>query len=428
MTTNGNHKQERAGLTRPRRLLLCLDGVPFDIVREARERGLFEGWNEPTRLLSPFPTMTNIALSAMLRATAPLGYESLYFDRNSREIRGGIGKYIGRRTPDKLPSSYMDELDYQEPLPFEFLVYVAPEAVWRADMRRFREQFRNAPQRRDYFAFLKGTDGLLHIRGAEPLRRALESLDRLLKEIRAWCGAETEITLFSDHGMTIGEIRRVHLQTHLRRCGYEIVDRLNGRAGGRGVALPAFGLIGYAALFCNEENKGKLAEDLTELEGVDFSIYRDAADAITVKGAEGSARIHRREEDGRISYRYEQVAGDPLRLTEALCGLSDEGLLDDEGYASAKSWSARTATHIYPDALANLYNALNTERVHHTADLLVNLKDGYYYGSSLFAHIVSLKATHGNALRASSTAFMMSTHRALPEFVRADEARPLLKD
>ena len=44
----------------------------------------------------------------------------MYFDRKARELRGGIGKYLGRRTPDKIPSSYMDDLDYQEPLPFEF--------------------------------------------------------------------------------------------------------------------------------------------------------------------------------------------------------------------------------------------------------------------------------------------------------------------
>src|SRR5437868_3060996 len=236
MTTNGNQKREQAGVTRPRRLLLCLDGVPFDMVRESRERGLFEGWNAPSRLLSPFPTMTNIALSTMLRATAPLGYESLYFDRTSREIR-------------------------------------------------------------------------------------------------AWCGAETEIMLFSDHGMTVGEIRRVHLQTHLRHCGYEITDRLNGTKGRRAVAIPAFGLIGYAALFCDEENTRELAEDLTELEGVDFSIYRDGASAIIVTGAKGSARIHRREENGRISYRYEQVTNDPLQLAAIVRGLSDEGLLDMDGYA-----------------------------------------------------------------------------------------------
>ena len=169
-----------------RRLLLCLDGVPHTLIEQAKSRGLFDSFGPPTRLLSPFPTMTNVALSAMLGASPPAGYESLYFDRNARELRGGIRKYIGRRTPDKVPSSYMDDLDYQEPLPFEFLIYVAPEKVWRADMQRFRERFKAAPQTRDYFAFLKATDGLLHSQGPERLAIALESLDKILREIQSF--------------------------------------------------------------------------------------------------------------------------------------------------------------------------------------------------------------------------------------------------
>ncbi|MCA1616391.1 MAG: alkaline phosphatase family protein, partial [Acidobacteria bacterium] len=194
-----------AGRTRRRRLLLCLDGVPLEVVRAAKSRGLFDNFGAPSALLSPFPTLTNVALSAMLGATAPLGYESLYFNKDCGEMRGGIRKYIGRRTPDKVPSSYMDELDYQEPLPFEFLVYVAPDAVWQADMRRFRDRFRGAPPERDFFAFLKGTDGLLHIRGPRQLQVALESLDKILRQLQAWCGDETEIVLFSDHGMNLEE-------------------------------------------------------------------------------------------------------------------------------------------------------------------------------------------------------------------------------
>src|SRR5882672_8138900 len=107
--------------TRPRRLLLCLDGVPYELIGLAKQRGLFDKFCVPARLLSPFPTLTNVGLSAMMGATPPPGYEGLYFDRNARELRGGVRKYIGRRTPDKVPSSYMDELDYQEPLMFEFL-------------------------------------------------------------------------------------------------------------------------------------------------------------------------------------------------------------------------------------------------------------------------------------------------------------------
>ena len=417
-----------AGETRPRRLLLCLDGVPYEVIKAAKSRGLFARFGEPAGLLSPFPTMTNIALATMLGASLPNGYESLYFDCDAQELRGGIRKYIGRRTPDKVPSSYMDELDYQEPLPFEFLVYVAPDAVWRADMRRFRERFRHAPQDRDFFAFLKGTDGLLHIRGPQKLNVALESLDKILTEIQDACGAETEIVLFSDHGMNLEENQRIHLQTHLRAGGYDVKERFEQGRGKRSVAAPAFGLCGYAAIYCADEtDPAEVAESLTTLEGVDFSVHREGAASVVVRGARGTARITR-ETNGHTRYRYEPLTGDPLQLAAAQQALQARGELDARGYAADAAWLAETAAHTYPDALANLYSSLHAPRVRHTADVLVSCHDGYYYGMSFFSRFVRLAATHGNALRASSTAFLMSTHRQFPTHVRASDARPFLRD
>ena len=440
-----------AGRARPRRLLLCLDGVPHELIARARVRGLFEHFREPARLLSPFPTMTNVALSTMLRASPPAGYESLYFDTRERCLRGGARKYVGRRTPDKIPSSYMGELDYQEPLAFEFLIYVATERVWRADMRRFRERFRAAPAGRDFFAFLKATDGLLHIGGPARLEVALRSLDRILREIREHCGDETEIVLFSDHGMSLREHRRVHLKTHLRHAGYEAARCLD--AGGRGgarrrVAVPAFGLCSYAALYCGDEAEpAEVAASLASLEGVDFGTWRDGAESVLVRSARGTARIRRAETGaesdrsgadepgaeqpragGAVRFAYEPLDGDPLRLAPVLEALRREGELDAQGFAADAAWFARTAGHEYPDALANVHGSLHAPRVRHTADLLLSLHDGYYYGNAAFGRAARrLLATHGNALRPSSTAFLMSTHRDFPAFVRSDEARPLLR-
>ncbi len=419
--------QNGAGRGRPRRLLLCLDGVPHEVTYAAKERGLFKAFSSPSKLLSPFPTMTNVALSCMFEASPPLGYESLYFDRTSRELRGGARKYIGRRTPDKIPSSYMDRLDYQEPLAFEYLVYVAPETIWQADMRRFRDRFRQAPKDRDYFAFLKGTDGLLHIRGRKRIDVALQSLDRILTEMLEWCGAETEIVLFSDHGMNLEENRRVHLQTHLMRYGYDIKDHLDKRAR-HSVVIPAFGLCGYVALYCGiEEDIPLLADVLVSLEGVDFAVHREGDEnAVMVKGASGTARIGRKSDGTSNLYRYEQLTGDPLRLGAVVKALADAKLINENGYAPDHAWFARTANHVYPDAVANVYESLHATRVGHTADVLLSLKDGYYYGASFFSRLVRLEATHGNALSASSNAFLMSTHRDFPAHVRADQARPLL--
>jgi hypothetical protein len=389
------------GQARPRRLLLCLDGVPHKLIEGERSRGLFDSFKAPTHLLSPFPTMTNVALSAMLGATPPAGYESLYFDRKARELRGGISKYVGRRTPDKVPSSYMDELDYQEPLPFEFLIYVAPEKVWRADMQRFRERFRAAPQNRDYFAFLKATDGLLHAQGPARLAVALESLDKILKEIRSYCGDETEIVMFSDHGMNLEENRRVPLASTLQRRGFKVV-------------IPAFGLCSYAALYCDEAVIPEVARTSAEVKGVDFAVYKDAAEVV-IESARGQARI---EHDAATdSYRYVMVSGDPLQLSSFADTFADDA-----------TWFERTAGHRYPNALANIYKSIFTPRVKHTADVLISMDDGYYYGWTAFGRFVRLRATHGNALQASSNAFLMSTHRQFPTFVRADDAKTLLRN
>jgi Type I phosphodiesterase / nucleotide pyrophosphatase len=389
------------GQSRPRRLLLCLDGVPHTLIERAKSRGLFDSFGPPARLLSPFPTMTNVALSAMLGASPPAGYESLYFDRNARELRGGIRKYIGRRTPDKVPSSYMDDLDYQEPLPFEFLIYVAPEKVWRADMQRFRERFKAAPQSRDYFAFLKATDGLLHAQGPERLAVALESLDKILREIQAFCGNETEIVMFSDHGMNLEENRRVDLATTLQRRGFRVV-------------IPAFGLCSYAAIYCQDDQRiPEIATASVEVTGIDFAVYKDGADVV-VESARGRARI---EYDGTMdSYRYSMISGDPLKLSSF-----------PNGCATDAEWFERTAGHRYPNAVANIYKSLFTSRVKHTADILLSLHDGYYYGWSPFGRFVRLAATHGNALQSSSNAFLMSTHQRVPAYIRADDARTYLR-
>jgi hypothetical protein len=145
-----------------------------------------------------------------------------------------------------------------------------------------------------------------------------------------------------------------------------------------------------------------------------------------VHGVRGTARITR-EANGCTRYSYEQLTGDPLQLANAQATLRGTGELDTRGYATDAAWYALTAGHIYPDALANLYASLHAPRVRHTADVLVSCHDGYYYGMSFFSRFIRLCATHGNALRASSTAFLMSTHREFPAHVRAGEAQPFLR-
>jgi hypothetical protein len=193
------------------------------------------------------------------------------------------------------------------------------------------------------------------------------------------------------------------------------------------VATPAFGLCGYAALYCGTgEAMPELAEALIDLEGLDFSLYRDGDKAIVVSGPGGRARVEKKV-NGGVRYRYVASDNDPLQLLPAIAALREKGEIDEEGFASDHAWLVQTAEHTYPDAPANLFKSLHSQRVKNTADVLVSFRDGYYYGWSPFARFVRLAATHGNALRPSSNAFLMSTHRTLPEYVRADDAESLLR-
>src|SRR5688500_280483 len=46
-----SNSQGTPGKNRPRRLLLCLDGVPHAVIQSAKERGLFDAFGAPSRLL-----------------------------------------------------------------------------------------------------------------------------------------------------------------------------------------------------------------------------------------------------------------------------------------------------------------------------------------------------------------------------------------
>ncbi|HEX2272099.1 MAG TPA: hypothetical protein VHH35_21335, partial [Pyrinomonadaceae bacterium] len=216
----------------------------------------------------------------------------------------------------------------------------------------------------------------------------------------------------SDHGMNLEENRRVDLTTQLRRHGFQVGPRFANGNRKRALSIPAFGLCSYAAVYCgDEEYVPDTARAIVEIPGVDFVVYRDGLEVV-VEGSRGSARIQKQDD----SYRCVNTAGDPLQLGS-----------EEHGFLNESVWFEKTNAHRYPDVVVNLYKSLFTSRVKHTADILISLQDGYYYGWSPFGRFVRLAATHGNALQSSSNAFLMSTHRNIPECVRADNASTLLR-
>lgn len=406
-----------------RRLVLAVDGVAWQSIEELREEeGLFSIFSPTSRLISTFPTTTGPAMVQLLEANPTHGYESLYFDSEKRALGGGIKKYIGNRRPDPVKPGYNHKLHYEEPLPFEFLVYVIPELIWEADFERFFGKYGKA-QGSIYAAFLKSTDGVIHMGSRSMLYPALRELDRRLTELYLRNKGRLEIVVYSDHGNYMEDCRRSFIERQLERAGFKFDSRLRAS---NSVVAPAFGLCSYAALYTEAANLADIARVLKDTEGVDFCVYRhnENEQEVAVVGAEGTAIVE--FDKGRNAFRYHCVSGDPLKLAAIVTQLRAAGSMDEDGFASDNAWYLATRDHFYPDIVARLRDSISESLVRHPANMLVSLHDGYYWGYKAFEIVGHLAATHGNATAETSYAFLMSTHRQPPAFLRPGDARAFL--
>ena len=112
-------------------------------------------------------------------------------------------------------------------------------------------------------------------------------------------------------------------------------------------------------------------------------------------------------------YRYSPIKGDPLDLLSI--AKQQNGA---DGFIKDEDWFAMTQAGARPDVVRRIFEGA-TQGVVNRANVIVNLEDGYYTGSSLLDALTLLQATHGNIGQEQSYGFVMSTTSELPQYIRA---------
>ncbi len=404
----------RADRSAIRHLILSLDGVGYALVDEMVRQGHFAFFHPPSRLIAPFPTLTNPAFIEILKplgAPPSAGYEDYYYDPIANAMRGGFWHRFRRRT--FIAGTFRELFDYHPSGLAMTLEYaVPPLSAWldaQLSLRRAVEKFRRSSD--DIFvAYVGATDPLAHVGGEGMLRAFLAALDRKLEHLIVEFEGRIHITLFSDHGNLFARYRRAELQEALRADGFRLGSRLEGE---RSVVQPRYGLVGCAAFYVADAHEPRVAEVLAVAPGVDLVAYARNG-MVYVVGPRGRARIERRGD----RYRYLTFTGDPLALVPILERLRAEGRMDEAGFVADADLFAATHAHSYPDAVRRLWESF-TEHVRHPANVLVSLEDGYYEGSEILDVFAILRATHGNLRRAQTEGFVLTTLKELPEAIRA---------
>lgn len=385
-----------------RELLIILDSVPYDMVKELRDQGRFRLFFPPSRIIAPFPAMTDMSLAEFSGTSPCLALESCHYD--GRRLHRGYLTYFSEGNAPWLASldAYIWPIHHSQ-------MYLYPDAGYLHELHHIEQVFlsTNKPTVRGYCV---GSSALGSIYGREGHERVLVTADRFCQSVMQRTRGHVHITLMSDHGHNLVDNEYVPLHKQLAALGYRNVDHLRRD---NDIIVPRFGPVTCAGIHTRQP--ARVAADVVTLESIELAFYRDQ-DQVIVRSQAGSSRISRRDD----KYRYESDAGDPLRLLPIVETLKQRGRLDADGFASDSDWFEVTKDHVYPDPLYRLWRAFYGLFVH-TPDVLVSFKDGYVFNTSFFNFFVKMKSAHGSIRDSSTFGFVMSTAGKLPDHVRMED-------
>lgn len=388
----------------PRRVVLALDGLDYRDVLAARQRGRFAAFHEPARLISTFPSISDIAWHAIFGVQPPAGYQRVYYSTRHNAVLGDALSAIR-------PIEYEERMDYAFDTKFHHLgAYLISWPVAKNEVDADVDHVLRTRNRETVYLYNVGPDALQHTRGdiSRYLDHLSDRLDTLQARYRQRTGRALEMVILSDHG-----------HNRARDAAFiPIVESLaaQGFVASRSIGAPnqvAFSVDGVTTgfgVFSAPDSVERVAALLADVRGVDVVSSRVAKNRFAVRARDDSGRVQRAyidrrtDSDGgtgassasaRLRYTVEQ--GDPLQLQPVLAAMQSAGWLDADGFAPESVWVAQTLRSRYPAAISRIVHG-HTLATRNAAPILVSLSDDYRVGLGMVSvanRMRPLGGTHG---------------------------------
>ena len=399
----------------PRRLVLAIDGIPYDVFVAVQAEGRFASFHPAARMVSTFPALSDVAFAQIEGSTPPAGYQTRHFDPVLNRV---VGNNVGALSERAHPKISSDATSHS--VPHRIMGYVAPMRIARKELREIgRDLLRS--KKDTFVAYLGTSDAVLHLHGRDGARAFLLEVDdylrRLDAQVRARTGRGLKIDLVSDHGSTMMASRVVPVESLLEGCGFRRSEDMQRE---RDLAFALPGIVGSMAISTRPAQAEEAARCLAGAEGVDL-VAVNRGEVVGVLNREGEAEV--RALTGRDErYAYRVLRGDPLALLALAPGGGAEREFEQAQLFAATRDSAR------PDPLRRLWRAFHGE-VRYPSTLLLSLQDGYEVGNPMLRFATKLRGghagTHGSMTRLSSLGVIASNWRTVAD-VNATTAYQLL--
>ena len=403
----------------PKRLILALDGIAYRDMqalqagvtykdlkgRQFHRQAFHQGYFPVSRLISTFPSTSDVAWTDIFGDRPLPGYQRTYYSAaaNSQIAINGITTTMEheRQMTYDLESGLLRTLGY-----------VFPRLTFKYEVHDLMKNFLKQKNGGDYYyAYIRTTDDAQHL-SADILRLLCalnEKLEELRARYRAQEGRELEILILSDHGNNkAGPAKRVEVRSFLKQAGYRVTKSIRDS---KDVVLPTAGIESWVEIHNAPAETERLAELLTHLEGVDVLTARVPGqdNRFLVLNAKGERAVIEWN-PAKNSFRYATESGDPINYGPVVEALARKGQLDAEGFAPSDAWMAETMTNRYPLALERIARG-HTRVTLNPATILISLDNRYVHASWLIkkgSERVRFGGTHGALDDINSTGILLS--------------------
>jgi len=402
-------------------VILMLDGIPYRLVDEYFRAGGLRLFYPPGKLISCFPSMTDLAFAEYFHSPPPAGWESEYFDPARNRIAGGSSEYLsGQNEP------WTAHLTYRAGFFTDALAYLWPRETFQRELRQAKEKIDRAlaqrpPPDKPIYAYFVSTAAMGTRLGRDGYLEILKQIDRLCEQLVFENRGRIQLSLLADHGHTLTPAKRISLNRYLKARGYRPREKIEGP---RDVAIVEFGLVTYAAI--GTQDPESVATEILKLPGTRLAIY-PVGEKIIVRDAAGRAEISKMTlPEKKNHFRYRVLRGDPLNLQPILKTLQKTGKVDADGFVEARALLDATADHVFPDPLFRIWRGFHG-LARSAPNLAVTFDDRHCHGSAFFSAFCTVASTHGSLNQANSAAFIMTTRIPAPGHLRLSEARKFLE-
>ncbi|MBM2854259.1 MAG: hypothetical protein HW417_1187 [Steroidobacteraceae bacterium] len=405
LATGGSVAAERTSAVSPdgipQRLVLALDGIPYDVFVELQRQGHFTDFHPAARMVSTFPSLSDVSFAAIGGSEPPQGYQQMRFDPAQNKV---VGNTMGSLSSQAHPSLGEDSRSYSSL--HRIIGYLAPYHVSLSEMREIGREVLSS-DKQTFVAYLETSDAVLHVKGRRAAEKFLIQLDEFLQDlqarVRTRTGRELFIDIVSDHGSTMVKGQVVQVEQLLRHCGFQRRDRI---VHPYDVAYSLAGIIGSVAITTSEEHAEEAAQCLAVADGVDL-VAIDRGDAIGILTSDGAGEV-RLAGTAPEAYDYRVLRGDPLGLLQGMTAVTERRF--DES-----SLFMQTLDAPRPDPLRRLWRAFHGD-VKEPSSILVSLADGREAGNTQVRALAGIRGragTHGSMTRLASLGVLASNWRAV---------------